>query len=63
VKAAVAAGADLEATRNRVDLTAFRDRFVGTDERMRGSFDANFIGAAVEAAFLELTTGTPLTPP
>ena len=63
VKAAVAAGADLEATRKRVDLTAFRDRFVGTDERMRGSFDANFIAPAVEAAFLELTTGTPLKAP
>jgi cyclase len=63
VTAAVAAGADLEATKKRVNLDSFRDRFAGTDARLRGSFDANFLTPAVESAWREQTTGTPLTPP
>lgn len=63
VKSAVADGADLDATRRRVNLDAFRDRFAGTDTRLLGSFANNFVTPSVEAAFLELTTGTPLKAP
>ena len=63
MKAAVADGADLEATRKRVNLDAFRDRFAGTNARLLGSFTNNLVTPSVEAAFLELTTGTPLKAP
>jgi glyoxylase-like metal-dependent hydrolase (beta-lactamase superfamily II) len=63
VKAAVADGADLEATRKRVNLDAFRDRFAGTNARLLGSFANNLVTPSVEAAFLELTTGSPLKAP
>lgn len=59
VKAAVDAGADLEATRKRMNLEAFRDRFAGTDERRRTGFTSLFVTPAVESAFNELKTGTP----
>jgi glyoxylase-like metal-dependent hydrolase (beta-lactamase superfamily II) len=59
VKAAVDAGADLEATRKRVNLESFRDRFAGTDERRRSGFTSLFVTPAVESAFNELKTGTP----
>ncbi len=54
VRAAVASGADLESTKKRVNLDALRDRFTGTDARLRSSFANNFAGPAVEAAFSEL---------
>ncbi len=63
VKAAVADGADLETTRKRVDLAAFRARFAGNDARLGAGFDGNFVTPAIEAAWRELTTGSPLTPP
>jgi cyclase len=62
VKAAVADGADLEATRKRVNLDAFRDRFAGTDPRLVSSFTNNFVTPSVEAAWRELTAGSPLPP-
>lgn len=51
VTRAVADGADLEATRKRVDLSAFREAFAGSDERLRAAFDAVFVAPIVEAAF------------
>lgn len=54
VRAAVAAGADLDSTRARVRLDAFRDAFAGQDIARRRSFDALFVMPGVEAAFREL---------
>ena len=51
VARAVAAGADLEATRKRVDLTTFRESFAGESEGMRSTFDFVFAAPIIEAAF------------
>ena len=54
VQRAVASGADLEATRKRVNLDRFVDLFAGPDERNRRQFGNLFQNPAVEAAFNEL---------
>ena len=51
VAKAVAAGADLEATRKAVNLDAFRDKLAGTSELLRGGFNELFATPIVEAAF------------
>ena len=58
VRQAVASGADLDATRKRVNLDRFRDAFSGTDERNRQQFANLFQNPAVEAAFKELRPDT-----
>lgn len=66
VKEAVASGADLEATRKRVNLDQFVDQFAGPDERNRRQFLNLFQNPGVEAAFNELrpdTTKQPAIPP
>jgi glyoxylase-like metal-dependent hydrolase (beta-lactamase superfamily II) len=57
VKAAVAAGKDLEATYAAVNLEAFLPEFGG--EASRGQFDSLYRRPAVESAFNELTARTP----
>jgi cyclase len=52
-KAAVARGADLEATRKSVDLSALRARFVRGDSAIAAAFDAFYVTPAVERAWLE----------
>jgi cyclase len=54
VAAAVARGADLEATRKAVNLDSLRKVFTGGDVKLQQSFDGNFVYAGVEAAYKEL---------
>jgi hypothetical protein len=55
VQRAVAAGADLDATRKAVNLDAHRDGFgTGTPEQRRRAFDRLFRDPAIEAAYREL---------
>jgi hypothetical protein len=51
VAAAVARGASLEDTRKAVDLTAFRDQFVGDSKVRRFAFGMYVVGPAVESAW------------
>ncbi len=57
VARAVASGADLEGTRKRVDLSAFRDSFAGSDDRLRSAFENVFAIPIVEAAFARAKSG------
>jgi glyoxylase-like metal-dependent hydrolase (beta-lactamase superfamily II) len=57
VARAVAGGADLEGTRKLVDLSAFRDSFAGSDDRLRSAFDNVFATPIVEAAFERAKAG------
>ena len=51
VRAAVAAGATLEETRKRIDLTAFRDAFAGSSKLRGALFDLYVAQPAIEAAW------------
>ncbi|HTR01692.1 MAG TPA: MBL fold metallo-hydrolase [Thermoanaerobaculia bacterium] len=51
VKAAVASGATLEETRERVKLDDWKARFAGTDPSLQRAFDAFFVQPAVERAW------------
>jgi glyoxylase-like metal-dependent hydrolase (beta-lactamase superfamily II) len=52
-RAAVARGADLEATRRLVNLDSLRQRFTGGDAARARAFDAYFVQPAVERAWRE----------
>ena len=51
VKAAVAAGATLEETRDRVKLADWKAKFAGDDPTRQRAFDAFFVAPAVERAW------------
>jgi glyoxylase-like metal-dependent hydrolase (beta-lactamase superfamily II) len=53
VAEAVAAGATLEETQKRVDLSAFRQRFAGADPGWQAAFDSFFVSSAVARAYQE----------
>lgn len=58
VRRAVAAGADLAATRKAVDFAAWRADFAGDDEGLQRGFTNNFATPIIEAAFNEVKGDT-----
>jgi glyoxylase-like metal-dependent hydrolase (beta-lactamase superfamily II) len=67
VDAAVSDGLDLEATKKRVDLDAFRRQLAGDDRNRRAAFDDYFAGSAIESAWKQAkgleTSESPYPPP